>query len=285
MVTSKHWSIKHAELPDRASISALLSTARWQHQHFDWVSALDLLSESPFLIALERDLVVGCLACPPDPPQVAWLRIFSVAADYSPAFIWDQLWPKATAEVSTKNVRQAAVLLSGEWLAPILKGCGFEHTNDVIFLERRGEAPPTPLLPLGSVRTMLPEDIEAITELDQSAFKDIWQYSTETLLQAYKHAAIATIIEHKEEPLGYQISTASIYGAHLARLAVAPQWQGHGFGTALVVDVINRFFHQGVLKITVNTQTDNEQSLRIYRKLGFRDSGSRHPVYQLQIDS
>lgn len=284
MVTSKHWSIKHADPSDRASVSALLSTARWQHQHFDWISALDLLSETPFLIALDRGLVVGCLACPPDPPQVAWLRIFSIAADYSPAYVWDQLWPDAAAEVSAKRVKHAAALLSGDWLAPILKGCGFENTNDVIFLERRGEAPPTPLLPLGKVRTMLPKDIEAVIELDQSAFKDIWQYSAATLRQAYKHAAIATIIEHDDEPLGYQISTASIYGAHLARLAVAPQWQGRGFGKALVVDVINRFFHQGVLKVSVNTQTDNEQSLRIYRKLGFRDSGSRHPVYQMLLD-
>lgn len=283
-MTSKHWSIKHAGFSDRASISALLSTARWQHQHFDWVSALDLLGESPFLIALDRDLVVGCLACPPDPPLVAWLRIFSIAADYSPAFIWDQLWPKAVAEISSKHVKQAAALLSGDWLAPVLKGSNFEHTNDVIFLEYRGEAPPTPLLPLGKIRTMLPKDLEAVIELDRSAFKDIWQYSAETLRQAYKHAAIATIIEHNDEALGYQISTASIYGAHLARLAVAPQWQGRGFGKALVVDVINRFFNQGVLKVSVNTQTDNEQSLRIYRKLGFRDSGSRHPVYQLQLD-
>ena len=285
MLTSKHWSIKHASPSDRASISALLSTARWQHQHFDWVSALDLLSESPFLIALDRDLVVGCLACPPDPPLVAWIRIFSVAADYSPAFIWDQLWPEAAVEVSAKHVKQAAALLSGDWLAPILKACGFEYTNDVIFLERRGEAPPAPLLPLGRVRTMLPKDIEVIAELDQSAFEDIWQYSAETLRQAHKHAALATIIEHNDEPLGYQISTASIYGAHLARLAVAPKWQGCGFGKALVVDVINRFFHQGVLKVSVNTQTDNEESLRIYRKLGFRDSGSRHPVYQLTLGS
>lgn len=283
-MTTKHWSTRHADLSDRASLSALLSTARWQHQHFDWVNALDLISESPFLIALDRDLVVGCLACPPDPPLVAWLRIFSVAADYSPAYIWDQLWSEAVAEISAKQVRQAAVLLSGDWMAPILKSCGFEYTNDVIFLERRGEPPPTSLLPLGRVRKMLLKDVDIITEVDQSAFKDIWQYSAETLRQAYKHAAIATIIEHNGEPLGYQISTASIYGAHLARLAVAPQWQGRGFGKALVVDVINRFFHQGVLKISVNTQTDNEQSLRIYRKLGFRDSGSRHPVYQLRLD-
>jgi ribosomal-protein-alanine N-acetyltransferase len=283
-VTIKHLSIKDADLSDRPSISALLSTARWQHQHFDWVSALDLLTETPFLIAVDRGLAVGCLACPPDPPSVAWIRLFSVAADYSPAYIWDQLWSNAAAVIHTKKVKQTAALLSGDWLAPILRDCGFRHTNDVIFLERYGEAPPTPLLPLGKVRKFESEDLEAILELDHSAFKDIWQYSLETLRLAYKHAAIATIIEHNQEPLGYQISTASIYGAHLARLAVAPQWQGRGFGSALVVDAINQFFHQGVLKISVNTQTDNEQSLRIYRKLGFRDTGSRHPVFQLPLE-
>jgi ribosomal protein S18 acetylase RimI-like enzyme len=35
--------------------------------------------------------------------------------------------------------------------------------------------------------------------------------------------------------------------------------------------------------LTVNTQSDNSASLALYRKIGFRETGERYPVYQLQV--
>ena len=283
MPTYPHLTFRTADQSDRESISILLSSARWKHQHLDWVNALDLLGETPFLLALEYDFSVGCLAFPPDPPTVAWLRLFAVAGDYTPSHLWGKLWPEASAQAVSAGATQAAILLSSDWLAPPLLQSGFKHTNDVIFLEWRGEAPPRVPLVQGHIRLMRSEDLPIVAEIDRRSFKLIWQHSLDTLRKAVELAAIATVVECDSQPVGYQVSTASIYGGHLARLAVAPEWQGHGMGKALVSDLLCRFNHQGISKISVNTQADNEQSLQIYQRLGFHQTGSVYPIYQIEL--
>ena len=283
MPTYPLWTLRTASQSDRESISTLLSSTQWKHQHLDWVNALDLLGETPYLLAWEQESLAGCLACPPDPPSVAWLRLFAVAGDDTPSHLWGQLWPEASVQAVAAGATQAAVLLSGDWLAPLLLQSGFKHTNDVIFLEWRGDEPPRIPLERGHIRLMRSEDLPIAVEVDRRSFKLIWQHSLDTLRKAVQLAAIATVVECDDQPVGYQVSTASITDGHLARLAVAPEWQGRGLGKALVSDLLRRFNRRGIYRVSVNTQADNVQSLRIYQRLGFHQTGLVYPVYQIKL--
>jgi len=83
--------------------------------------------------------------------------------------------------------------------------------------------------------------------------------------------------------IGYQISTTmTIYG-HLARLAVHPDFQNAGIGYAIVYDLLKRLEQQGLSRITVNTQSNNLPSLKLYKQLGFIRTGEEIPVYELEI--
>jgi peptide alpha-N-acetyltransferase len=72
-------------------------------------------------------------------------------------------------------------------------------------------------------------------------------------------------------------------GAHLARLAVQPEWQGQGVGAALVAEMIEACRRQGARELTVNTQDTNAASLAVYQRLGYRRNGMCYPVYQLPL--
>lgn len=89
--------------------------------------------------------------------------------------------------------------------------------------------------------------------------------------------------EEASRLVGYQISTGGTFGAHLGRLAVLPQDQGHGIGAALVGELIADMRRRGSSKVTVNTQADNAASLALYSRLGFRLTGEKYPVYTLQV--
>jgi ribosomal protein S18 acetylase RimI-like enzyme len=83
-----------------------------------------------------------------------------------------------------------------------------------------------------------------------------------------------------DEVVGYQISTRNPKAGHLARLAVDPIYQNQGIGSALLGDVLDRFQRQGLLQVTVNTQSENQASIELYQKLGFQQLEDIYPVYQ-----
>jgi len=88
------------------------------------------------------------------------------------------------------------------------------------------------------------------------------------------------VAEREGQIIGYQVSTPTTRGGHLARLATLPQFQGQGIGYALVRDALSRFTQRGAQTITVNTQKNNLSSLALYRKAGFTPTGEEYPVYQ-----
>ena len=131
---------------------------------------------------------------------------------------------------------------------------------------------------------MTPEELPQVTEVDTAAFRTIWRNSMSSLNLAYKQAVVATVAEDSQGVVGYQISTYSPLGGHLARLAVHPRAQRQGIGYALIRDMLATFASRGVKRVTVNTQHDNTPSLHLYRKTGFVETGEEYPIFQYPPD-
>lgn len=279
MTSDNRWIIQPASEQDRVRLQRLISHARWKHQHLDWFRAAELLEQQPFLMALDGRKPVACLACPPDPPDVAWIRLCMVSSRTQPSLAWGRLWPHAAQIAGECGAVQAAALTTSRWLDALLQSSGFEHTTDVVFLEWSQPNPPSHSTMVGSLRLMRPTDLEAVFTVDQRAFKDIWRLSRSTLQQAFYSASYATLLERSGDVVGYQITTRSPYGGHIARLAVHPDHQNQGIGHGLVADVLQQLSPSGNARVTVNTQVDNRRSLRLYKRLGFRETDARHPVY------
>jgi [ribosomal protein S18]-alanine N-acetyltransferase len=93
----------------------------------------------------------------------------------------------------------------------------------------------------------------------------------------------ATVAEDAHDVVGYQIATGAGTRAHLARLAVSPSVQGRGVGRALLGDLFGRLVPNGVLRLSVNTQSDNQTSLKLYQRMGFLRTGEAYPVYTFDV--
>lgn len=281
MDRKNNWTVRALSAKDSFSVIALLSAAKWNHRHLGWLDAHSLMNIAPFLMAYEQGLTFACLGCPPEPQHTAWLRLFSVLDGYPLDRVWNLLWPAALAQVSAANIKHIAAIPLEPWLLPLLTNSGFRETNAVIFLEHQDQPLPSPPRASGTLRRIRINDLSVISRIDRRAFRPIWRHSEPALLAALRQALFATLIEIEGRPVGYQISTASGFGGHLARLAVDPDYQHQGIATALVVDVLRRFSQQSILRVTVNTHEDNLPSQRLYRRLGFHMTQKRFPVLEL----
>ncbi len=277
-------SIQPATRQDEREVRRLLQNAELRHEHLDWTHPLDLLDQGPFLLARSGRECVACLACSPDLPGSAWVRLFMVAPGLSPSQAWTQLWRPALDLLIEGGVSEVGALPIENRLAPMLEGAGFRRTDEVVFLA--WEAPPPPSTPApAALRGLRLGDLPAVAAVDQLAFAPLWQLSEQSLRQAFEQAEVATVAVSDGRLVGYQVSTASSLGAHLARLAVHPDFQRRGLGSMLVSDALGQLHRRGFDRATVNTQRSNLPSLALYDRLGFRRSGLDYPVYTLSLGS
>lgn len=277
-------TIRPAVPTDHHRLAEMNRSAFHIHRHLDWREPVSWIGSPPFLLLEDGRQIIGALACPPDPPGVAWLRLFANHGLDPDAETWDPLWETARRELAGRPGIIAAAITLDKWLPPLLESSGFSTRQQIVMLEYSHQD--NHFAGNGSsfvIRPMLTYDLPAVADVDASAFDLLWQNSLESLSNGYKQAALAAVAEADGQVIGYHISTRNSLGMHLARLAVRPGIQGRGVGQALVADLFRQAERRGVHRFTVNTQSDNRASLALYGKIGFRETGERYPVYQLQV--
>lgn len=287
MVVPAVLDIRTARDKDRSRLANLLHFETYVHRHLDWRRPLDWLGYEPYLVAENGGRLVGALACPPDPPGVAWLRFFVSSSPTVTWETWDTLWNSAREILIANKLAEHAVAIPlQDWFRDLIAKSQFTHNHNVVVLDWR---PPTKTAglehkaPAAEVRPMLQSDLEAVHAVDFAAFRPLWRHSLDTVHLAFAQSARASVVEEDGEVVAYQISTPSSQGLHLARLATHPDYQGRGIAKALILHVQQQIAKRPHLRLTVNTQDNNLPSLGLYQKLSFKFTGETFPVYQLEL--
>jgi ribosomal protein S18 acetylase RimI-like enzyme len=269
---------------DQHQIANLMFFESHVHRHLDWRAPLEWLGSPCYWVVEEAGRVQAVLACPQDPPGVAWVRLFAHARQLSLDDAWKALWRAAQKGIEKQGGATVALIAMHQWLSNLLSKDDFTHTQNIVMLEWKGTDIPEASFPEGvAVRSMQPDDLPEVAELDAVAFKPLWQNTLDALERALPQATSAIVAEDAQGLVGYQISTANPFGAHLARLAVRPDAQRRGLGSLIVADLIRRLKKKKVARLTVNTQSDNLASLALYDKMGFVVTGEKFPVYCYQV--
>ncbi len=276
-----HRFIRKATLEDRQRLANLIHFEVYVHRHLDWRPALDWLGYKPYLVLEIEEEITGALACPIDEPEIPWIRLFASRSNSDLREIWQMLWDAAWSELTDLGARRIAAIVMQGWFRLLLEETGFKHTDNIMVLSwesgiRELPAPKCKLL----IREMMPEDLEAVFHLDNLAFEYEWRNSARALELAYGQSTVATVIEDGQKLLGYQVSTTSMGGGHLARLAVHPEARNQGIGYALVAHLLDELQKRGIHQVTVNTQQDNAASLALYARAGFRQVDEQYQVFQ-----
>lgn len=287
MVTDKKGTLhREAHEGDKQNLANLIHFGSHVHRHLDWRTPLEWIGYNPYLILKDGEDLVAALACPPDPPNVAWIRLFAGYDAHQVEPAWEILWAAALDYLKqyTGMLKIAAIPLHN-WFCDLLEKSEFSSPHKVIVLSWMRDQEPEiarDLNPL-SIRPMLLDDLPGIEQIDADAFGGVWQNSQSCLEIAFRQSAIATVTEIDGSIAGYQISTATQAGGHLARLAVDPEYQGRGIGYRLVLDMLAQFQRRGAHSVTVNTQHDNLVSLSLYQKAGFVRTGEEYPLFEYEL--
>jgi len=271
---------------DRHVVSDLLFRNYNVHTHLDWQETDKWLETQQGItrLAWQHGRLTGMLATAAPLGDTTWIRIAALADNADAQRTFEALFEALHTELIATQVRTVAVLLIRDWLIPFVQPHGFALAEEVITLRRADQPPPLEEQLLNLViHPTRDGDIPTIARVDQAAFTPPWQLSDDDVREAVRASAYCTVAVSGERIVGYQASTMYFDGGHLARLAVLPELQGTGVGSALVNDLLRRFSRRGITSVTVNTQLSNTRSQRLYERYGFRRNGYDLPVWMIKL--
>ncbi len=271
----------------RHAVRDLLFRSYRVHTHLDWQETDQWLEDGeryPMRLAWQHTRLQGMIAASEPVDGTCWLRVVSVSDHIDAQALLSQLWEDLLPDLRALGVKTVALLLVRNWIAPYATALGFQYAEEIVTFRRPHlpipNEPPPPGL---TIRLTQEDDLPTILAVDNRAFAAPWQMERDELRQAERISACCTVGEIDGQIVSYQLSTLYFDGAHLARLAVMPEVQGSGAARALLIDLLRRFERRGVYSMTVNTQSSNLRSQRLYTGFGFERTGYDLPVWMVSI--
>jgi ribosomal-protein-alanine N-acetyltransferase len=251
----------------------------------DWWTPYEWLHSDAFMIGSTLDQVdAGLLAVPVSFTQInalnsaqspmAWLRWCAVSEGVSASHALRGLFQHSEAQWCVAGIHDVYCIIEPvHWLIAYLRDAGYGRDDDVITMLCRDSseaASPARTLTHVRVRPARGQDLDAIGEVDHSAFDEQWHYPRFVLQRALTTSAYFSVAEQDGQIVGYQFANCYDVDAHITRLAVRADRQGRGIGALLLQDVLATLRSDfGVRLITLNTQASNSVSQRLYSRFGF----------------
>src|SRR4030042_2416283 len=132
-------------------------------------------------------------------------------------------------------------------------------------------------------RPMNLEDIPRVHEIDQHSFSLPWpekSYHFELTENPSTMSLVADIVQEDCEPfiIGMSIVWIITTEAHIATIAIHPDFRGSGYGKKLFAETLRQSIQRGALLATLEVRENNLTAQELYRSFGFTII-SRRPHY------
>ena len=138
--------------------------------------------------------------------------------------------------------------------------------------------------PIVSFRSMLVDDIETVTGVDRLSFSLPWPKSSYRFELAENDASKCWVAEVQTEEgdqklIGFAVVWQLIDQAHIASIAIHPDYRGFGFGEKMLLFILKNAQEDGMLSATLEVRETNQVAQSLYRKIGFEVTGRRLRYY------
>lgn len=130
----------------------------------------------------------------------------------------------------------------------------------------------TPAAPSHLVVETDDDRLDELMEIDAAAFSPFWRFDGQGLREAMDatgRSSVLIIRNSEGRAAGFAIVGFGSAISYLQRVAVHPDWQGHGMGRSLLRVAARKARAAGARVMLLNTQQDNDPALALYESEGY----------------
>jgi ribosomal-protein-alanine N-acetyltransferase len=136
-----------------------------------------------------------------------------------------------------------------------------------------------------NIRSMRLDDLEMVHSIDQLSFSLPWpkrSYQYELLENPASRLWVAEtqVPDGNTRIAGMVVMWLIIDEAHIATLAVHPDFRGQGIASKLLITALKDAIQKGMHQATLEVRANNQNAHDLYRKFGFIVAGHRPRYYR-----
>ena len=129
------------------------------------------------------------------------------------------------------------------------------------------------------IEPMRRRDLKNVIAIERRIFPSPWSiglYMSEIAQPATRAYYVASV---GPELVGYAGMMVVVGEAHVTNIGVAPQWQRHGVGRRLLLQLAREARHRSAQHMTLEVRVSNTGAQALYQEFGFAPAGVRKNYY------
>jgi len=128
------------------------------------------------------------------------------------------------------------------------------------------------------IRNLNEADLERIIEIEHAAYPFPWTRGI--FADCIRVGYDCSGLQVGPALIGYTIQSQVAGENHLLNLCIAPDWQGHGYGSMLLDHAIRLARNQACICMFLEVRPSNPAGLKLYERKGFGVVGQRPDYYR-----
>ena len=126
---------------------------------------------------------------------------------------------------------------------------------------------------------MKSDDIKNVVEVENKSFTIPW-HEESFVQELTNNLALYLVAKIEEKAVGYVGVWKILNEGHITNVAVHPDYRNQGIGRALVSELLLLCTKEGIDSFTLEVRKSNLIAQKLYRELGFVESGIRKNYYE-----
>lgn len=127
-----------------------------------------------------------------------------------------------------------------------------------------------------NIRMMTTLDLDEVVSIEQGCSVDPW---TRGIFLSCLDRHQCYVLTHNRKVIGFSVLMFVDTECQLLNIAIAPEYQHHGYGKYLLSDLIESARLERATELLLEVRCSNIPALTLYQKMGFTVVGHRKDYY------
>ncbi len=128
-----------------------------------------------------------------------------------------------------------------------------------------------------TLRPMLDCDVDAVMAIEREVYPHGW--SAGIFHDCLRVRYSCWVMEQDRQLVGYAVLSSGGGDAHILNIAIAPRFQGRGWGRRFMRFLLETAHHHRADTVFLEVRPSNHVALHLYESLGFHQVGLRRGYY------